>query len=261
MELLKIADVLFNKRDVIFKQSRLNLAVACVGFMAMMGGAYYLNTIDRIPKFIMIWVMFWFGLFFLLAFSMLKKSLRASNWLMAYNGERLLIKFRSYLNTHFSDNDIQVVSMSKTEIESVRVVKEVQRTKTMRGGSRTEKIIYMELNLPKLDLSNLKNAISEERKKKVKGLKYGHCPVVISGPDKLRLVWGSSENSIQPGIKKALAIFSKQIRVEEELNLGIIAPDIKELLKCGKEIEATQLAKRKFGYTTAQAKAYIEKLY
>lgn len=260
MQLLRISDVSFNKRDVVFRQSKLSLIAVCAVVLALMGGAYHLYAVEKLPKFMMIWIVFWLGIFFLMTFSALKKALKKSNWLMAFDGERLLLKFRSYLNTHFSDDDIQLVSISKSEIESVRVVKEIQRTKTMRGGSRTEKVVYLEFYLPRLELVDLKDAINDECKRKVNGLKYGHCPVIIKGQNKIRLVWGSSESAIQPGIKRAISLLSKQIRVEEELNLGILEPDVKDLLKQGKEIDAITLAKKKYGYTTAQAKEYVEGL-
>lgn len=260
MEFLTIKDIKFTKRDQVFKQSAFAHILACIGILAVMGGAYYLYTIDKLPKFMMFWIIFWFLLFFLLAFSMLKKSLKKSNWLIAYNGERLLIKFRSYLNTHFSDDDIQLVSIPVSEIETIRKVKEVVRTKTMRGGDRSEKIVYLELHTKSLDIVKLRDAITQETSRKVNGLKYGHCPVIVYGKDRIRIVWGSSENAVRPSINKAMTLLSKQIKLEQELDLGKNQATIEELIKLGKEIDAIQLAKRKFGYTTTQAKEYIENL-
>lgn len=260
MELLKISDVSFNKRDVIFRQSRLSSAIACILMLAIMGGAYYLYIIEKLPKFIMIWVIFWLSLFFLLAFSMLKKSFKPTNWLMAFDGQRLRIKFRSYLNTHFSDNDIQVLSISVQEIESARKFIETVKTKTMRGGDRTEKFIYLELFLPKQDLSPIKRVLTEESKKMVNGLKYGHCPLIVHGQDRLRLLWGGTQASTVPNINKSIKLMAKSIRIEKELDLGKNELSIEELLKIGKKVEAIQLAQRKYGYTTAQAKEFVEEL-
>src|SRR4051812_39819052 len=36
-----------------------------------------------------------------------RKSREPSNWLLRFDGHRLLIKFRSYLNSHFSQDDPQ----------------------------------------------------------------------------------------------------------------------------------------------------------
>lgn len=260
MEFLKINQIRFTKSDLIFRESCVGRFVAVFGIAAIMAGAYYAYTMATIPKFIMLWIIFWMGLFLCMFLSALKKSFKSSNWLMAYNGERILVKFRSYLNNHFSDDDIQIFSIPCCEIQSVRKVKEVLKSRAMKGTDCYETFTYLEINAPQLSLTKLKRLLQDEKSKKVNGLRYGHNPVVISEANKVRLVWTNAHTKIMPNLNNTLKMLSKQIMIDEFAFENDKDANIEDLLRHGRTIDAVNLARRMYGYSTTEAKQYIESL-
>src|SRR5208282_1379047 len=65
-----------------------------------------------------------FGLFGWLAFRQFRASLKRTNWLLRCNDNGVIIKYRSFDNWRFPDNDVQAVGFDYSEIAWVRTVKE-----------------------------------------------------------------------------------------------------------------------------------------
>ena len=74
------------------------------------------------------------GLYSLMCLSGLRASLGESNWLMRWDGDRLFIKYRSYLNYNFPKDDPVVVEVGISEIDWIRAFREIRIFPGVWGG-------------------------------------------------------------------------------------------------------------------------------
>ena len=91
--------------DVVFRESRLKPGLLFLIFLALSATAAtigYQGGIEQggvsLPAGLAYWIAGVMALMSLVVLSGLRASRRATNWLMRYDGARLLIKYRSYLN-------------------------------------------------------------------------------------------------------------------------------------------------------------------
>jgi hypothetical protein len=193
---------------------------------------------------------------------------------LRYNGFRLAINFRSYLNHHFNEDDETVLSLSFNEIRSVR---QTQKKPSLPGSSRsnTETTYSMTfLDLAIADLATTKKirlVLQAERDTSApqnNGVrtKYKHCPVTITPAGVLRIdCYG-----LTPDIKQALDKLRGKLTVESE-------PSIEErswksldekysnrlvikLRNRGSSVQAIKLIIGRLGLSTTEAKVYIDQL-
>ena len=96
--------------------------------------------------------------------------------------------------------------------------------------------------------------------------KHHDYPVRLVNDNILRVRW----NSIKPRIKNTLAIFSKYTKIEEEIKFvtdsskdlsGKALDDmILERISQGDQFDAIALIKKHYGYSTTEAKQFIDEL-
>src|SRR5262245_35981575 len=124
MEVLRSADVPIHRRGQEFRYSRVRagagttilaaVAVALIGFGRMQNSwiAYYITGLILVAL--------------LIFHNLVTARFRPTNWLVRVTDDGLFIKFRSYLNYRFSDQDHTIVFVPYSEISSAKLVKERQ---------------------------------------------------------------------------------------------------------------------------------------
>lgn len=206
----------------------------------------------------------------LLTFPNELKKFKPTNWLLRLGGERLLVKYRSSYNSHFDENDPQIVALTIGEIASLC---EAQGTmQDLRG--RTYKVSYLELRLASsVGTSELEEALRTERNRPApkvgiyssKALDY---PVSVPQPGVVRIQW----SGISPELRDALAFLSMRLPLDQPAcerndarDITSLADDekkaaIRKLAISGNVVAAIKTARRDFGLSTTQAKQYVDGL-
>lgn len=198
-----------------------------------------------------------FTAFGMLGFSSSIASLRPTNWLMRVSSDRILIKFRSYLNYKLPSDDRVVLSLSFDEIEwARRHVRTVNvPSGTRRKGKTTTTWVFLDLKLAAFDTSEIEAALMAEEvnlpvpvvkeawkagrtgedgilnfyREKVKKKwtvdkraknRWVDVPVKILEPGVLSLIWGGTRFQITPKIDKAIDILNKKIPIRKERKVG-----------------------------------------
>jgi hypothetical protein len=124
--------------------------------------------------------------------------------------------------------------------------------------------------LPKHEIDEIKQRIKLEKMTKrgesKSGAKYHDYPVKLVNGNILRVRW----NAIKPNIKKAIINFSKFTQVEEQIKIktdssgkleGKALDDmILDRISKGDIMDANNLAKQHYGYSTTEAKKFIDDL-
>mgnify|MGYP004159687449 FL=1 len=75
---------------------------------------------ETLPPYVLYPTGFGFGIIFLIVFARFRKALKPSNWVLKLGMDRVLIKYRSCLNSHLPEEDPVVVEISLSEIQWVR---------------------------------------------------------------------------------------------------------------------------------------------
>ena len=83
------------------------IVVACI-WIGWRGGIVF-GGHGAIPALLAWWVVFWFGLFFLFYANDWRKTFQRGAWLALTTDDGVYVKYRSYRNVSWSDEDLQVV--------------------------------------------------------------------------------------------------------------------------------------------------------
>jgi len=204
---------------------------------------------------------------------------RSTNWLVRMTDDGLFIKFRSYLNNRFSDQDPTVVFIPYSEISSAKLVKERQAIPDRDGGNprattiRTRRFIELELAG---NSEQLANALASESKrvlaKPTEGgssvsSRYQHLPVQLAAPNLLRIEWG-----VVPNAQTILDALTRRTPVQHPtavsknfVNLDGLSREeqesrLLELAQSGDMIGAVTMARTLYAYDLATAKHFVESL-
>jgi hypothetical protein len=92
---------------------------------------------------------------------------RPANWLLRAGPDRVLVKFRSFQNDHYPDENKAVIALDWREIQWARMTKE-RSEKPGSDGAVTEYFTYLDL-LPRAnakDLESVRTALAEEQARK-----------------------------------------------------------------------------------------------
>ena len=280
MQLLALKDVSITIQDSRFKQSSLTKLIAALLFLGLTIGFFCGYKSGEMPLFAFLVSGGFMFLFSLIFFSFFKKTLSPLNWLMVVGPGRILIKFRSYLNSHLPETDPQVIKLNPEEIISTNIVKQKLVCSSRKNTKTTEYRTSLDIVLAD-DLSELKERLKYERNlkaKKVKSVvtyrtKTHHYPVSVIDNNIIRIEWKSPASIITPGIKKVIDLLQRQgITIEpkkHEVNdfTKINSKDDKQneekilqLAQNGNILAATKLARRVYNYNTTQAKEFVEGL-
>jgi hypothetical protein len=203
---------------------------------------------------------------------------RPTNWLVRMTDHGLFIKFRSYLNHHFPDEDLTVLFIAYSEIRSAKLVKERQELPDRETGNRnastirTRRFIELQLagNSDQLAVA-LAHEINRVFAKTNQGgadvsTRYQHTPVKLSD-NFLRIEWG-----VVPPARTLLDALTRHTPVEsvgesskdfvnlETLDRKEQEARLLELAESGDVIGAVAMARKLYGYDLTTAKEFIDSL-
>ena len=275
MQLMRLADVMVSDRDRIFAYSRSRALLGSITLLIAAVTAAVLSWVNDS------WLGYYLAAVILLGFFIFRKMVsarfRPSNWLVRVSDHGLFVKFRSYLNDHFPEQDFTVVFIAHAEIRSARFILQRQEVPDRDDGGRptaitkTQKLVEVELASETKELSD---ALTQERAHALDGKNLGkisarfhHLPVRLAAPDRLQIEWNVFPNAqtfldalsrhtlIQPTqkTKKDYVHLETLSRAEQEARLL-------ELAESGDKIGAIAMARRLYAYDLATAKDFIEGL-
>jgi hypothetical protein len=264
----------FTPSDVLFRQAVRTPLVATLLSLLAVAGIFLAGIAGRLPA-----AVAGLGGGSLLLFSavsavMLRRACSPANWLLACDGRRVLIKLRSYLNTAFPAEIPHVLEIPLAEVEAVRATQLELEGQDSAGETLRERLLFLDVRpKPGVDLSELQERLRRERKLRSRGTAWRHYPVSVLDDRTIRIEWRSKRARIVPGIDQALQLLGGAAREEEEpteyVELGgdarmLESTDamhhVRALAEQGRILEATLLAKRAFGWSTAEARERIEQL-
>jgi len=275
MQVLRIADVLITGRDRVYRYSRVRalsvLVVLSLLAMASLAFGWLNNT----------WLAYYIPavtfLFLLIFPKLITARFRPSNWLVRMTDHGLYIKFRSYLNYHFPEQDLTVVFLPYTEIRGARSVTEhdeIPDPEDGRNSTMTKKRLLLVLELA-ADSTKLAEALGNERTRVFTkpnqggGAKsrYHHLPVRLASPNLLTIEW-----AVVPSLKTILDALTRHTLVQrrEETTKDLVHLDsltreqqesrLLELAETGDMIGAVTMARQLYSYDLATAKTFVESL-
>lgn len=275
MQLLRIADVPITDRDRVYRYSRVRAlsVLMLLSLLAMASLAFgWLNNT---------WLAYYIPavtfLFLLIFQKLITARFRPSNRLVRITDHGLYIKFRSYLNHQFPEQDLTVVFLPYSEIRGARSVTERQEIPNRdegRNSTMTKRRRLLALELA-ADSTKLAEALGNERKrvftKKNQGgganFRYHHLPVRLVSPNLLTIEWG-----VVPSLKTILDALTRHTLVQrgEETTKDYVHLDgltreqqesrLLELAETGDMFGAVNMARQLYSYDLATAKAFIESL-
>lgn len=277
MQLFRLAGAPLSDRDVVFAYSR---STALATFLSLLAAALAVLALSAAHN---VWLGYFVGGFCVLCLLIYQKSvtarLRPSNWLVSSNDNGLFIKFRSYLNCHFSPKDYAVVYIPYAEIRSARHVDEKKQVadvdESRQPMETNRRLRWLELELDgdtrqlaiaranEIDTMLAKTRIGREKP----STRYHHLPVKLSLPNKLRIEWG-----VKPKIEIILEQLTRHTMVrgaESVINdftqLDMLSRSeqesrLLELAECGDMIGAIATARKLYGYEPTEAKNFVESL-
>ncbi len=196
-------------QDVFFRESRLTKGLffliclvlsAILAFVGYQGGIPGGESDDlEVPSFLAYWIAGVLAVLALVALSGLRASLKDTNWLMRYDGARLFIKYRSYLNFHLPEEDPVVAEIALSEINWIRAFRE---KRLLPGSERQKREVqswtYLDICLNHEDTEKFREYLQQERQRwpettGVSKSRRGHYPVRLVENDLIRIDWKSHQ--------------------------------------------------------------------
>jgi hypothetical protein len=275
MQLMRLADVPLDKRDRKFYYSRFRAVLGTTILIAVAFGALVFGWLKNV------WLAYYVAAVVaicLLIFQRLVTArFRSTNWLVRMTDDGLYIKFRSYLNHHFPDQDPTVLFLPDSEIRSARSLTEHQEVldrddQTNSTITKTRRLLVLELAG---DSTKVAEALDNERRrvfsKSSQGgganSRYHHLPVRFASPNFLTIEWG-----VVPSLQSILEALTRHTLVQREeettrdfVNLDGLSREeqevrLLELAESGDMIGAVAIARKLYSYDLTTAKTFVELL-
>jgi hypothetical protein len=276
MQLMRLADVPENLREQVFYYSRFYALGSALLLVAIAGGLIIFARLRGA------WPAYFIAAFILVCLLIFQKVItarfRPTNWLVRMTDDGLFVKFRSYLNFHFPDQDLTIVFIPYSDIRSAKYTKERQALPSQDGYARgvpsvrTRRFIDLELagNLRPL-ATGLANESKRLFAKVVDGgadasTRYQHLPVKLSD-NVLRIEW-----FVVPSARTLLDALSRHTLVRpdaqsdrdytnlESLDRREQESRLLELAESGDVIGAVAMARKLYSYDLVTAKEFIDSL-
>jgi hypothetical protein len=177
-----------------------------------------------------------FLLFSAITASSLRRALAPANWLVRAGADRMLVKFRSYLNADFPPELPHVLEIMRGEILAALATRLKLGGKDRSGGAIFETVVFLDLQLgPSIETSALAECLRRERELRNRGAAWRHYPVTLVDDHTIRIEWRSRHSRIKPSIGQALHLLGQPaVQAEERVNLGgsrslPAAPDVAQI--------------------------------
>ena len=190
----------------------------------------------------------------------------------------LFVKFRSYLNFRFPDQELTVVFTPYSDIRSAKHVKERQELPGQDGmargapSARTRRFIDLELaDKPEPLAAALANETKRVFAKAVDGgakasTRYQHLPVKLSD-NILRIEWGVVPNArvLLDALTRHTLVLPDAAASKNFTDLAGLGPKeqetrLLELAESGDIIAAVALARQLYSYDLTTAKQFVDSL-
>src|SRR5258706_11044950 len=271
MQLMRLTDVPSTRHERIFYHSRFGAVAAGLLILAVLFGLFAVGWIKSAwPAYLGAVVVF---LCLLIFHQLILARFRPSNWLLRLNDDRMLIKFRSYLNDRFPQYDLTVVFLPLSEIRSAKLVREKQELKDYRGhaGTTTKRRKYVELEVSG-DCRQLAEALANERERVFKGkgiasARYEDFPVRFTAPDRIQIDWTvvPRAQTLLDALTRRTLVHPAETPSKDFANLENLPRKQQEarlldLAKSGDKIAAIAMARQLYSYDLTTAKQFIEDL-
>jgi hypothetical protein len=277
MQLMRLAEVPSDRRDRVFYYSRFRAITGAAALIALAGGALLWGWLNEV------WLAHYAGAVLLILLLIFQKLItarfRPSNWLLRMTDHGLFIKFRSYLNNHFDDQDLTVVFIPYSEIRSARSLKERRQVPDQdernRPGTMTKTRRIVEVELAG-DSTPLGEALARERErlfsKSVIGAgristRYQHLPVQLATRTLLQIEWGvvPTAQTLLDALTRHTLVKSPVAISKDFVNLDKLGREeqearLLELIESGDRMGAVALVRQLYSYDLTAAKQFIEEL-
>lgn len=269
MKLLSVSGYTPPLHGVIFRDSRIiafNKLLICTSFTIFF--TYGLLMHDW-P--VLIWLaVATFALFSKFMLSALIAAMKPTNWTVCLDGRNVLIKYRSYLNHHFSDDEPAIIQLDLDEIISVS---KLQQTLTPKADE--PKRVSLELILKPGLCETIDIAIAEERRHlgTIRGFychKSHHYFVSTHPGDALRITWEGRPESLTPSVENILRRLGSLVTLNptrtednqpQNMSDELLDQHVLELGESGDVIGAMKLLKTRYGFSTAEARQFFDDLF
>jgi len=273
MQLMRQAEVPAMVHDKVFRHSR---SRALLGAFVLLTAAIGLVSFGWIKQ---IWLSYYVSGVIVICLLLFQKMITArfqpANWLVRLTDDGLFIKFRSYLNDHFPDQDLTVVLLSFAEIRSAKLVREHRqlpdRDEDGHATATTKHRTLVELEIAS-DCRQLKEELDKERSRVIAGrgtsaTRYHDFPVRVLAPDRLQIDWGvvpSAQNFLDLLTRHTL-VRPAEVSTKDFVDLAALSREeqqarLLELAESGDMIGAIAMARRLYSYDLATAKSFVEGL-
>lgn len=280
MKIMSLNQTSCRPTDAVFGASSIGTGIATLCMSAILMVAAYVTVYGRIGRFdlprpLAIFAGLFFLLFVWLSGRTWQAARRPTSWVMRVRGNEVLIKYRSFENWPLSDDDPQVISLQRGEIEFARESAKTWVTNALDGGSTASKRVDLEIGLKDADTSVLERALAEEIARPGWGNERGRTkwldnPVQVVEKGVIRIAWRGGA-AVRPGIKAALQELGQIVQVRDKRK-DFDDFTATALRKLGKEeqtkrlaelaaqdrITAVNTAKQLYGCSLAQAKQIVE---
>lgn len=274
MQLMRLRDVPLRHNDRVFRYSRSRAIAACGTIVAIVAWMLWIGVRQGAVIFDIAAVLS--SAIVVLFRGLAMARFRPSNWLVRVVDGGVYLQFRSYLNSHFSADDLTVAFIPFREIRSAREVRdrrEITELGTRRGVSvQLRRLAELQLTC---ETATLTSALAEEWGRPAPPIrqwygttsfKFQHEPVIVDGA-RLLLVW-----ECVPSVRSFLATLTPQVRLEDTrtqttdyTKMSVearadVERKIAELARSGQTMVAISTARLLLGCSLAEARATVESL-
>jgi hypothetical protein len=279
MKLHRLCDVTPDGRGTVYRQGRLQGAIATLLFTVVFGGAPVLWYQVGAPWFV-------WGLCAALAMLVVPMliadflaKLRDTNWIVWVRPDGLRINFRSYQDRGSGDTET-VVELDFAEVAEVRQAGEVYYTPGTEGGSVRHSVKSLEIVLTHDRTDELSAAMSLDRTRTPPQHRFcgvgvttrpAHFPVSLPQPDCIRIAWrGGTGNWVAPSLQHVLRELTGLVPTGDatqtqradwrEMTESEFDDQILRLVQSGDKMSAVDLLKSRRGYSTTEARRFVDEL-
>jgi hypothetical protein len=276
MQVMRLADVLLDQRDRVFHYSRFRAVAGAITLGAIALGALAFGWLKSV------WLAYYVAAVVAICLLVFQRLVTArflsSNWLIRMTDHGMFVKFRSYLNHHFSNQDPAVVFLSYAEVRAARLIKERQVVFDWDDRSppattiKRRRLIGLELAG---DTTPLKEALANERQrvfdKPSNGgggkTRYHHLPVRLASATLLTIEWGvvPSAQTLLDALTRHTLVQTPTAVSKDFVDLDNLTKEqqetrLLELAESGDIIGAVAIARRLYSYDLTTAKAFVDGL-
>ena len=265
MRLLRIDEAQLRPDDTVFKEPT-DFPLLLTGGILALGLLFAYLTIAKRE-----WAFLFPALILLGAgvamVNIVRPALKPTNWVLAIGADRVLVKFRPYSHTRFSDADPQVVEVPMSEIGSIARRTIAVTDRGHKGILHTVREPVLDFRLPGASLGVLKERLRHERTHP--GVWATHHPVSVVAGEVIRVSWKGNAAWLRPKTEEAVRLLGQHVAVDPETYVEIdltrpesIAPVDREwylrgLVAAGTNVKTVILTEKLYGVSNEEAKRMI----